>query len=67
MTYDERIRHPDGALNPPQEKRGLSRLSWILLAIVVALVLAWRSGWFGKIVATGAAAVEPIANPHGWV
>lgn len=70
MTYSDRIRHPDGALDPPTEtkRRGMSRIGWVLLALIVAALLAWQAGWFGKIAATGgASAVRPIANPHGWV
>ncbi len=65
MTYAEQIRHPDAALNPPRDKEQVSRLSWILLGLVV-LWLAWRMGWLDKIAATGARAVS-VANPLGWV
>jgi ferric-dicitrate binding protein FerR (iron transport regulator) len=69
MSYAERIRHPDGALDVPREteRRRTSRIGWILLALIVAAVLAWRAGWFGKVAATGARAATAVANPHGWV
>ncbi len=52
MNYGERIRHPDGALNPPREKKG-GGVNWRLLAglVVVALIVVviLRPQWLQKI------------------
>jgi hypothetical protein len=69
VSYSEQIRHPSGALDPPEnvKRRGLSRLSWILLGLCALALIVWRAGWFDKVAATGASAVTPIPNPHEWV
>lgn len=69
VSYSEQIRHPSGALDPSENvgRRGLSRLSWILLGLCVLVLIVSRAGWFGKVAATRASPVTPTPNPHGWV
>ena len=71
MSYEEQIRHPSGALDPPEDKeQGASRWFWVLLGLAALTYFAWRMGWLDKIIASakaGANAVKPIANPYGWV
>jgi len=66
-TYEQRIRHPGGALGGQEETR--SRLwLWIFLGIG-ALIFAWRMGWLDKLfkaAASGVTTIKPIANPLGW-
>jgi hypothetical protein len=72
MSYGERIRHPDGTLNPQREKKS-GFWWWVIGAGIVALILIgiFRPQWLAKIgiqFSSGAGkALGGIANPHGWV
>ncbi len=73
MSYSEQIRHPDGALNPPQEKQsGGAPWLWIFLVGIAALIFVgiYRPQWLAKIgvnLSGAAKAVGAVSNPMGWV
>jgi hypothetical protein len=74
MSYSERIRHPDGALNPQPEKKSGFSWWWVIGGGMAALILIgiFRPQWLGKIgihvnVSGAAKAVGAISNPLGWV
>jgi hypothetical protein len=73
MTYSEQIRHPSGALNPPQEKKPSVSLWWYVAAVIAAFILVAviRPQWLAKIgiqaPSGGGAALGDVSNPHGWV
>jgi len=74
MSYTEQIRHPDGALNPAEEKeRDGASWWWWVVAAMVALVLIgiYRPQWLEKIgvyvARSSGEALGGIANPMGWV
>jgi hypothetical protein len=72
MSYSEQIRHPDGALNPPQQKKSSIGWWWFIFAGIVALILVaiFRPQWLEKIgihIARGGGGMLPPANPMGWV
>jgi hypothetical protein len=78
MSYTERVRHPSGALDPPQEKSGgfwpwllNGGWRWLFGGAVVALILVgWlRPAWLGKLgvhVAQSGEALGGVVNPFGW-
>jgi hypothetical protein len=63
QTYSERIRHPDGALNPPKQTKPMPWLFWFVVLAVAVLFGGSRAGWFRG----GASPPSSFpANPHGW-
>jgi len=71
-SYTDRVRHPDGALKPPQEKRGGVNLWWWIAAGIGAFVLIaiFRPQWLAKIgvhLSGASKAVGTVSNPMGWV
>jgi hypothetical protein len=74
VTYSEQVRHPDAALSPAREKKGV-RVNWRLIValafVALILIAVFRPAWLSKLgiqFAGGAGkALGGIANPRGWV
>lgn len=75
MGYAQQIRHPDGALHPPQEKKssGLAWWQWLLIlllvkVILIAVIYRYRPDWLAKLgIYFGGSSGLGGVNPHGWV
>ncbi len=72
MSYEERVRHPSAALDPPKEGGGLGWW-WIVGAGIAAFILVaiFRPQWLARIGVhvnlSSAAKAVGAANPMGWV
>lgn len=73
MSYAEQIPHPDGALNPPQQKQKNENSSgswrwWVVAGVtVLVLICIFHPRWCAKIgIRFGGGGMIPPANPMGW-
>lgn len=69
QTYNERIRHPSGALNSGRGRNRKARpWAWWIAGVLLLVYFFWRAGAFRYAPRGGSVLPAPApANPHGWV